>query len=220
MTYFCKGINLIILIMKKLVICFISFVLACITFYACSDNVTYAELLDNEKKAISNFIKDNNIKVITQKEFQDAGCVTDVNKNEYVQTTSGVYMQIVDKGSDNLGDTIKNNDMVLARYSEYRLEKDSAATLVISNLDVSHVAQVDIFRYQKIGSSASGLFSSGMMYNVYNSQTVPQGWLIPFNYIRDGARVKLIVPSKMGHETAMSAVKAYFYDIHKFQLYR
>ena len=129
-------------------------------------------------------------------------------------------MQIVDKGSEDIGDTIRNNDMVLARYAEYRLEKDSAATLVISNLDVSHVAQVDIFRYQKIGNSASGLFSSGMMYYVYSSQTVPQGWLIPFNYIRDGARVKLIVPSKMGHETAMSAVKAYFYDIHKFQLYR
>jgi hypothetical protein len=58
------------------------------------------------------------------------------------------------------------------------------------------------------------------MYYVYSSQTVPQGWLIPFNYVRDGARVKLIVPSKMGHETAMSAVKAYYYDIHKFQLFR
>jgi hypothetical protein len=206
--------------MKRLVICFLSFVLACITFNSCSNNVTYADLLNKEKDAIKNFIKDNDIKVITQKEFQDAGCVTDVSRNEYVQTTSGVYMQIVDKGSDNIGDTIRNNDMVLVRYAEYRLEKDSAATLVINNLDVGNIGMVDIFRYQKSNNGVSGLFSSGMMYNVYSSQTVPQGWLVPFNYIRDGASVKLIVPSKMGHETAMSAVKAYYYDIHKFQLYR
>lgn len=206
--------------MKKLVLCIFSFVVACIVFNACSDTVTYAELLNEEKDAIKNFIKDNEIKVITQKEFQDAGCVTDVSKNEYVQTTSGVYMQIIDKGSDELEDTIRNNDMVLARYAEYRLEKDSAAKFVMSNLDVAQIAQVDIFRYQKTSTGVSGLFSSGMMYYVYSSQNVPQGWLVPFNYIRDGARVKLIVPSKMGHETAMSAVKAYFYDIHKFQLYR
>jgi hypothetical protein len=106
------------------------------------------------------------------------------------------------------------------RFAEYRLEKDSAETLVMSNFDVGQISQVDIFRYQKSGTNASGIFSSGMMYYVYQSQTVPQGWLIPFNYVRDGARVKLIVPSKMGHETAMSAVKAYYYDIHKFQLYR
>ena len=207
--------------MKKLVICFAGLILACIAFNACSNSVTYAELLDDEKKSISNFIKDHDIKVITQKEFQDAGCVTDVSKNEYVQTTSGVYMQIIDKGSENMGDTIRNNDMVLVRYAEYRLEKDSTEErFVMSNLNVAQISLVDVFRYQKSGTSVSGLFSSGMMYQVYQSQTVPQGWLIPFNYVRDGARVKLIVPSKMGHETAMSNVKAYFYDIHKFQLYR
>jgi hypothetical protein len=206
--------------MKKLVICFLGIIIACIAFNACSDSVTYAELLEDEKEAINNFIFDNDITVITQKEFQDAGCVTDVSKNEYVLTTSGVYMQIIDKGSEVLGDTIRNNDMVIARYAEYRLEKDSAATLVMSNLGVAQIANPDIFRYQKSGTSVSGLFTSGMMYYVYSSQTVPQGWLIPFNYVRDGARVKLIVPSKMGHETAMNAVKAYYYDIHKFQLYR
>ena len=206
--------------MRKLVICFVGMILACIAFNACSDSVTYAEMLEDEKKAINNFIKDHDIKVISQKEFQDAGCVTDVSRNEFVQTTSGVYMQIIDKGSQNLGDTIRNNDMVLVRFAEYRLEKDSAETLVMSNFDVGQISQVDIFRYQKSGTNASGIFSSGMMYNVYQSQTVPQGWLIPFNYVRDGARVKLLVPSTMGHETAMSAVKAYYYDIHKFQLYR
>lgn len=206
--------------MKKLVICFCSLVLACIAFNACSNSVTYAELLEDEKASINNFITDNNIKVITQKEFQDAGCVTDVNKNEFVLTTSGVYMQIIDKGSEIMGDTIRNNDMVIVRYAEYRLEKDSAATQVMSNLGVGQVTNPDIFRYQKTGNSVSGLFKSGMMYYVYSSQTVPQGWLVPFNYVRDGARVKLIVPSKMGHETAMSVVKAYYYDIHKFQLFR
>ena len=206
--------------MKKLLLVFLGIVATCISFFACSNSVTYAELLDDEKKSISNFIKDHDIKVISQVEFQNNGCVTDVSKNEFVQTTSGVYMQIIDKGSEDPGDTIKNNDMVLVRYAEYRLEKDSAETLVISNLGATQVSNVDIFRYMVSNNSASGIFSAGMMYYVYQSQAVPQGWLVPFQYVRDGARVKLIVPSKMGHETAMSNVKAYYYDIHKFQLYR
>ena len=206
--------------MKKLVIFFIGLILTCITFHACSSSVTYAELLNEEKEAISNFIKDNDIKVITQKEFQDAGCVTDVNKNEFVQTPSGVYMQIIDKGSENPADTIRNNDMVLVRFEEWRLEKDSTAVMVMSNLTINQIANVDIFRYMSSSTGVTGIFSSGMMYYVYQNQTVPQGWLVPFTYIRDGARVKLIVPSKMGHQASMNAVKAYYYDIHKFQLWR
>ena len=206
--------------MKKLVLLFFGIIATCIVFHACNNGVTYAEMLDEEKEAISNFIRDNDIKVITQKEFQDAGCVTDVSKNEFVQTTSGVYMQIIDKGSENPADTIRNNDMVLVRYEEWRLERDSDAVMVMSNLTESQIANVDIFRYMSSSSSATGVFSSGMMYYVYQSVNVPQGWLVPFTYIRDGARVKLIVPSKMGHETAMNAVNAYYYDIHKFQLWR
>ena len=34
------------------------------------------------------------------------------------------------------------------------------------------------------------------------------------------AHVKLIVPSKMGHQTAMQYVYPYFYDIRKYQIWK
>ena len=54
---------------------------------------------------------------------------------------------------------------------------------------------------------------------VYHGSSVPAGWLVALNYIRDGAHVKLIVPSKMGHQNAMQQVYPYYYDIHKLQIW-
>ena len=51
--------------------------------------------------------KKEGIKVISQTEFYAQDSTTNVEENEYVQLASGVYMQIVDKGSENAADTVK-----------------------------------------------------------------------------------------------------------------
>ena len=135
-----------------------------------------------------------------------------MNKNEYVQLASGVYMQIIDKGSTNLADTVKPNDRILVRFSEYSL-MDKVVTL--SNLD--YVEVVDEFNYRVTSSSIAGQFTQGMM--LYYGTSVPAGWLVPLAYVRDGACVKLIVPSKMGHSSAMQSVYPYYYYIQKYQIY-
>ena len=56
------------------------------------------------------------------------------------------------------------------------------------------------------------------MYMAYGS-SVPAGWLVALTYVRDGAHVKLIVPSKMGHQNAQRQVYPYYYDIQKFQIW-
>ena len=67
-----------------------------------------------------------------------------------MQLASGVYMQIVDKGSENAADTVKNNDEVLVRFMEYSiLDKDTT----LSNLNA--VETVDAFRYAVTPSSIS-----------------------------------------------------------------
>ena len=115
-----------------------------------------------------------------------------MNKNEYVQLASGVYMQIIDKGSTNLADTVKANDQILVRFSEYSL-MDKVVT--VSNLDYAEV--VDEFNYRVTSSSIAGQFIQGFMLSYYGP-AVPAGWLVPLDYVRDGACVKLIVPSKNG----------------------
>lgn len=48
----------------------------------------------------------------------------------------------------------------------------------------------------------------------------PAGWLVPMPYIRNRAHVRLIVPSKMGHQAAMQNVYPFYYDIKKYQFWR
>lgn len=200
--------------MKKLVLLFLSLLAFSFAFQACDDSKTYAEMLEEEDDAIAAFIRDNDIQVISQTEFFNNDSTTDVSKNEYVQLSSGMYMQIVDKGSDNLADTVKNNDLILVRFMEYSiLDKDTS----LSNLNA--VETVDEFKYTVTSSSIAGIFTQGYMYSYYGT-SVPAGWLVPLPYVRDMAHVKLIVPSKMGHSTAMQYVYPYFYDIKKYQIYK
>ncbi|MDE5760433.1 DUF4827 domain-containing protein [uncultured Bacteroides sp.] len=197
--------------MKKLTLFFLALLAVSFAFQACDNTKTYAEMLDEEKSAIKAFIKDSNIVVISQSEFHAQDSMT--YDNEYVQLASGVYMHIVDKGSTNLADTIKPNDLVLVRFKEYGLIE---GVETLSNLNEPTV--VDEFRYTVTSSSIAGLFTGGYMYMAYGS-SVPAGWLVALTYVRDGAHVKLIVPSKMGHQNAQRQVYPYYYDIQKFQIW-
>ncbi len=201
--------------MKKLLLLFFILLAVGFSFQACDDTKTYAEMLEEEDDAIADFINKEGIKVISQTEFFDNDSVTDVEKNEFVQLSSGVYMQIVDKGSDNPADTVKNNDLVLVRFMEYSLlDKDTT----LSNLTLPYL--VDEFKYTASSSSIAGIFIQGLMYMAYGYTAVPAGWLVPLPYVRDKAHVRLIVPSKMGHQSAMQNVYPYYYDITKYQIYK
>lgn len=200
--------------MKKLTLFLLSLLALSAGFQSCDNTKTYAEMLEEEKDGINDFIRKNNIKVISQSEFYAQDSVTNLDNNEYVQLASGVYMQIVDRGSTQKADTVKNNDEVLVRFMEYSiLDKDTT----LSNLDATET--VDAFRYSVTSSSIAGLFLQGYMLTYYSSAAVPAGWLVPLTYVRDMAHVKLIVPSKMGHQSAMQYVYPYFYDIRKYQIW-
>ena len=167
--------------------------------------------------AIADFINKENIKVISQSEFYANDSVTNIEENEFVQLASGVYMQIVDKGSDNPADTVKNNDVILVRFMEYSLLDEDTTC---SNL--AYPYYVDEFKYTVTSSSIAGIFTSGIFLATYGSSytAVPAGWLVPLEYVRDGAHVRLIVPSEMGHNPAMQYVYPYYYDIRKYQIWK
>ena len=161
--------------MKKLTLFFLSLLALSLGFQACDNSKTYAEMLEEEKDGINDFIKDRNIKVISQSEFYGQDSTTKCKDrgdavDEYVQLTSGVYMQIVDKGSKNKADTVKSNDQVLVRFMEYSiLDKDTT----LSNLAAAET--VDEFRYTVTSSSIAGTFLQGYMMTYYSSPAVPAG---------------------------------------------
>ena len=206
--------------MRNLALAFIA-LFAAVTVISCDDTETYAEQKDRERAAISRFIADSAINVITETQFAEQGYKTDLSKNQFVLLkNSGVYMQIVREGC---GEKIKDGETttVLCRFSERNILTDS---LQLTNDVFSFSSNVD----KMTVTNTSGTFTASFIKNqsvmpmFYGSTSVPSGWLVPFTYIKVGrqenadeeiAKVNLIVPHTQGHQYASSGVYPCYYTI-------
>lgn len=193
--------------MKKFLLAIIAFA-AVLSFAACSDSETYAEQRDRERDSINAFLRNENIKVISEDVFKQRWennvtplTDTSADNNEYVLFESnGVYMQVVDQGT---GEYIKKGETaeVLARFDEYcisalaRIDNDNYSNLTLSNNLVAYS-----YVYDKMSvTNTSGTFeasfdtSQSLMANTYGSSSygstsgvVPSGWLVPFSWVKIG----------------------------------
>ena len=185
---------------------------------ACDDTETYTEKRERENAAISAYIATNNIKTISESEFESAGYQTDVSKNEFVLFEgTGVYLQVVRKGC---GQPMKSGETatILCRFTEVNLLADS---LQLSNNSITYSAVPDKLTITDTSGSFQGSFVSGLMYSIYGA-AVPNGWLAAFPYINLGrpvseddevARVRLIVPAEQGQQYASQNVYPCYYEL-------
>ena len=212
------------------------FVFAAGLFCSCDDEETYADRREKENQQIQNFLNtgvslaDGNsdtysinvpggINVISESDFAAKGYTTDVERNEYVLfNSSGVYMQILRKGP---GKPLAEGETatVLVRYTEYDI---SSAYVRSTNVLNAYAVMPDVMTCSNSYGTIQASFLSGVMKNIYDTSTVPAGWLIPLKYINLGrqesedeevARVRVIVPSTQGQINASANVYACFYDI-------
>ena len=115
-----------------------------VLFSACRDTDTYAERREKEDKQIQAFLRrgcvvrdkihgfdvlnvPGNIKVISEAQFLAQDTTTDISKNEYVLFGTGVYMQIIRKGT---GTRIASGERasVISRFTEFSIAGDSITT--------------------------------------------------------------------------------------------
>ena len=226
--------------MKKLLLAMIAFA-AIFSFAACSDNETYADMRNRELDSISAFLKNENITVISEDEFQkrfDEGKTLTEHtngKNEYVLFNSnGIYMQVIEQGC---GDYIKKGETasVLTRFYEYNL--NTRAKICDESLQLSNnVPAYSYYTDEMIVTNNSGTFSGSFntstslmaitygtsSYSTGVSGVVPSGWLVPFTWLKIGrpktdddriAHIRLLVPHSYGTTTASGNVNACLYDI-------
>jgi len=200
---------------------------------SCQDYETYGDKKAKEREAISRFLSQQNIKVISETTFKEQGETTDTTANEYVYLNrNGVYMQIRRKGC---GDMLEEGKTatVLCRFVEYNILADSMLVrndipyFIYNNylgqvIDCSQY--VDKMSVLRSGTTFTASFlAGGMMYMYHSTSTsVPTGWLVPLNYINIGrpdkegeetAKVRLIVPHSQGTADASSSVYPCFYEI-------
>ena len=198
-------------------------------FAACNDYETYSDLKKKERQAISKFLVDSAINVISEKQFEEQGQATDLKKNQYVLLDkSGVYMQIIRKGCGQQVESGKTVN-VLCRFSETNILTDSmlirndiVGTIYMNGQYIDVSQYVDKMTVQRNGSTFQASFVSGMMQLYHGTSSVPSGWLVPLLYINVGrplqegdeiAKVKLIVPHSQGTQTASQSVYPAFYVI-------
>lgn len=195
--------------MKKILLIVMA-VAAMFSMVACDDTETYADLVKTERDSISAFLRNEQITVISEKEFKerfdngvtpltDTVPVSKGGKNEYVLFESnGIYMQVI---NDGCGDYIAKGKTknVLCRFTEYCLANrakicDDAITL--TNDVPAYAAMTDEISVTNTSGTFEGSFvdiKKSLLANTYNSSyygtvsaTVPSGWLIPFTWIKVG----------------------------------
>ncbi len=206
-----------------------------IFLFSCDDGETYGEKKEKERNTISNFINTGTciteettgdtllyvapIKVISEETFSNQDSTTDVSKNEYVLLSkTGIYMQIMRKGC---GEKLKNGETatVFNRFVEYNIAGDS---IQLRNNNLYYIAVPDKMTCTNSYGNYTGSFISGKMRDTYSTASVPEGWLVPLQYINLGrisspgeelAKVRIIVPHSSGNSDAQSYVYACFYEL-------
>lgn len=200
---------------------------------SCDDTKTYAELLEEEKEYISEFIASRGYSIISENGFDPTRKMAD---NEFVLfSSSGLYMHIDSLGEgptlyhilDSLTDRNSGYRMqITVRFLEYSL---SLGDTVVTNFYTN--ASPEQFYYARGTSTSSyslsntyytygSFFSSddqtetSTLMRTYYGTAVPGGWLVPLQYVGDGGRVKIIVPSDLGHTSAQANVLPYYYEIY------
>jgi hypothetical protein len=193
--------------------------LSATVFTACSDDETYADQVKRERSAISAYIADSGVNVISEETFRNQNYTTDTAKNQFVLfESSGLYMQIVRKGT---GKPIASGESarILCRYTERNLLTDS-----IQASNTIYYRYVEVMNVYNNSGTFSGSFeqATSLMYLFYGSTAIPSGWLaaLPYlNYTRyataddEMAKVRLIVPHDLGQSYASSGVYPCLYDI-------
>lgn len=220
--------------MKKILFMVVAFA-AVFALAACSDSETYADKRNRERDSISTFLRNENIKVITEAQFKERfehGLqLTDTaeNNNEYVLFESnGVYMQVVEQGCGNYIQSGETTD-VLVRFTEYNLGTE--ARICDNSLQLTNNTTYYSYLPEKMSvTNTTGTFegsfdsSNSLMVSAYGSGStaVPSGWLVPFTWVKIGrpsnedekiAHVRLLIPHTYGTLSASQNVTASFFDL-------
>ena len=160
-------------------------------FTSCNDTTTYAEQLKAERELIADYIKRNNITVVTEEPKVWADSI-------YWLTESGLYFNLT-----NIGDTaapvevLDTNDLVVPRFYQFTLDVKADT---VSNWNTIDYAYPTTFNYLD-DSQACAAWHEAVSYMKYNN-----------------SRAKFIVKSKLGFDDASESVTPYVYDMKiKFQ---
>jgi hypothetical protein len=174
---------------KKIIFFTVSLVFLSPIFFSCDSAKTPQEYMREEKKAIERYIDRSGIIVLEN--YPSDGKFKD---NEYFKSKDGLYFHVINEG--NSEKKVAQYDEVMVRY-EYYCDIKKLATGDSTKYYLDYFYFPITFKYNIPGS--------------YNPDLVCSGWIIPLEFIYEGAIVDMIVPSSLGSQTNNSVYRPIFY---------
>jgi len=139
-------------------------ILSLILFFSCSNSVTFSDLQDKETQTINDFIKRNNIQLVTTLPAEN-----EWKSNLYYKSSTDLYFHLDSVGDKT--DTIRANAIVGYRFIEYAL--DSVQTVRLKNWEPRDFPNPTTINYgttTALTAVGSGIYQAlGLMKNL-NSQ--------------------------------------------------
>lgn len=174
---------------------------------SCSKTKSYADMLKDEEKAIDWLLDTLQIEVL-----KDFPADTVFKENQFVKLEDDVYLNIIDRGSDDRA--VLGKTKIMYRCSAYYLVGGYAQFLSNygpnSNGTVPYpcnpynTAETEPFIYGEVSSSETG--SSSYLF-------VSEGLQIPLQYVGHRGKVKLIVPFDKGTYLDQGTGDPIYYEI-------
>lgn len=163
--------------------------LVAIAISSCSNSLTYANQLAEEKTAIQDFITNNNYKVV-----DTIPTVVPWPDGVYYLTKSGLYVHVLDTGLV-VNKSIETNTVISVRFVETELNGNIGYSNMYGTGDPIELL------YNNVSSSSS--FGDCL------------AWHEGLDYVGDGGRIQMIVPASIGWSmyTSSLALTAMSYEL-------
>ena len=171
-------------------------VLAMCAAQGCSDKKSYAELLEDENKAVNRFLADQ--KVIGSKPADDNFIEGAAAPFYQIDEEGNLYMRVIKKGD---GEMVEDNQLVYFRFTRYNLmyytgpDNEMTGEGNSDNLEFGATS----FRYGNTTLESSTTWGSGIQ--------------VPLSMLPLGSEIELVVKSQFGFYSEISYVQPFLYHL-------
>ena len=162
---------------------------------ACDDDTSYAELLEEENKAVNLYLADQTIETTLP---EDNDFITGEDAPYYRLDNDGnVFMQVVKKGD---GEMAQSDQRIYFRFMRYNLINYDGVNTMPGEGNSDYVEGGNMsFRYQNFTLESSSAWGMAIQ--------------MPLQYLPLNSEVRLVVKSQYGWTSEISSVQPYLYHI-------
>ena len=176
----------------------LTMLLCAIMVVSCDEQKSYAELLDEENKAVDKFLKTQTvINTIPADSIFEVGA----NAPYYRLDEDGyVYMQVLLNGAEGMA---RYNEVIFYRYSRINLLTWAEGGEQLPSGNDNDLSNPYSFNFENDATTTSSQYGSGIQ--------------LPLNYLQMPCKVNVIIKSKFGSLNDLTSVPPYLYTVRYYR---